>query len=91
MSDEQLQVTRDFILRAAARFPRGITRTTLDISAASAGLTTDKDGANSMQSHIEYLIGAGLLARKPKAHTASLELYAVTPAGDDYLRSQKLL
>src|SRR5690606_8454912 len=91
MTDGELQFTRDFILMCASRYPRGLTSRVLDVQVASRGIELEKTGANSLEAQIEYLIGAGLLARKPKAHTASLETFSLTPAGDDYLRQNKLL
>lgn len=91
MTDGEIQFVRDFILQSAARMPRGITRMSLDVTVASRGIELEKTGPNSLDAHVQYLIGAGLLARKPKAHTASLEIYVITPAGDDYLRQNKLL
>lgn len=91
MSDLELQAARDFILRAAAKFSRGLTRTYLEISIASVGIELDPTGVNSLDAQIHYLINAGLLASKSKAHTPSMELYVLTTAGDDYLRQNKLL
>ena len=90
MTDLELQTVRDFILRAAAKFPRGITSLTLGTAVAAAGFELDPRGQDSLEAQLRYLVGRGLLADQPKAHTASLELYVLTPAGDDYLRRLKL-
>lgn len=91
MTDLELQTARDFILRCAARMPRGISKTTLEISLPAAGIELDKTGENSIDAHLRYLLSANLLAEVKKTHTPSLALYVITSAGDDYLRSQKLL
>lgn len=91
MTAEELQTARDFILRAAARMPRGISKTTLDISLPAVGIELEKSGADSLDAQIGYLVGAGLLEEKKKQHTPSLALYVLTAVGDDYLRSQKLI
>jgi len=93
MTDEELQLTRDFILRAAARFPNtGATRTILKISLESIGMDhLSEKGPDSLDAQIEYLISAEFLVRREKAHTASYEFFKITPKGDDYLRKSKLL
>ena len=91
MSDLELQSIRDFILCAAARFPRGITTFSLNVAVIAAGFELPARGADALEAQLKYLRGKNLLALKAKAHTASAELHELTPDGDDYLRSKKLL
>jgi hypothetical protein len=91
MNDLELQSVRDFILCAVAKFPRGATVFTIEVSVASAGFELDKRGANSLDAQLEYLVGAKLLECPDKTHTPSLRMFKLTSAGDDYLRTKKLL
>jgi hypothetical protein len=88
MNPSDLQTTRDFLLRALARVPRGTSAEALALGCASAGLPVDRTGPNSLAAHLAYLEDKKLAARLPKAHTPSLEIWRITGDGDDYLRNQ---
>jgi hypothetical protein len=90
MTDLELQTVRDFILRAAKRFPRGVTAAMLRMACSGAGLELAENGEDSLDDHLLYLESGGFLKRLPKLHTPSLELWGVTRDGDDYLRLRKL-
>ena len=90
MTDLELQTVRDFILRAAKRFPRGVTAAMLRMACSGAGLELAESGENSIDDYLLYLEDGGFVRRLPKAHTPSLELWGVTRDGDDYLRLRKL-
>ncbi|NJL18800.1 MAG: hypothetical protein HC901_00285 [Bdellovibrionaceae bacterium] len=90
MSDTELQTLRDFILRAASRFPRGITTTTLAISVAAAGFELPDSGPDALPAQLRYLAGKKLIEPATKAHTPSLETWLLTADGDDYLRTKRI-
>jgi hypothetical protein len=91
MNDLELQSVRDFILCAVARFPRGATQFTIEVSVASAGFELEKTGPDSLAKQLDYLTGRKLLETPAKAHTPSLTMFKLTSDGDDYLRTRKLL
>ena len=67
MSDLELQSIRDFILCAAARFPRGITTFSLNVAVIAAGFELPARGADALEAQLKYLRGKNLLALKAKA------------------------
>lgn len=90
MTSADLKLSRDFLLRALARFPRGMSEESLSVVCNGAGMEFEAKGPDSMEAALIYLADKGFIARVQAAHTPSHSHWRITGAGDDYLRTARL-
>lgn len=86
MNINDLQQIRDFVLRALARYPRGVSAELLRTACSAAGMRLEQDGPDGLDAQLLYLEKSGLAQRLAKRHTSQLEMWGLTAAGDDYVR-----
>lgn len=89
-SDLETLATRDFILRALRRYPRGVPAATLHAALTMIGVELPPLGPDGLDAQLLYLLDKGLVKREAAAHTGSVELWRLAADGDDYLRGRKL-
>ena len=88
MKAEETQLFRDTILLSARNYPRGITRTSLDVCLRSAGF---RDFSHrDLDFHLDYLRGKKLMENPSKHHTPELQLWKLTSEGVDDLAVRNL-
>jgi len=88
LSDQEIIQLRDSILEAAQKMPRGIPTVWIKKTIEAMMFELPDRGADSLESHILHLERAGLLEKVTNTHTPSYEVWKLTAAGDDHLRTK---
>lgn len=85
MTPADIQLVRDFVLRALRRYPRGADADLLRTACRAVGVEIEADGPDGIHAQIQYLADQGFIAPVPQPHTPSHKVWRITAAGDDCL------